>query len=140
MKKTVTFIAASALAGVISVMGQSKINPTGSMILDDYHSLKTTLGTDAATDQVYATLVTLMPGCDAQSVRDAGFEVVTDLGEIITVNLPLSRVEEFAALPEVKYVELGNTQQPTMKFARPAGGVDEAQQGFSFNGDRKSVV
>lgn len=133
MKKTITLITATALAGVMSLMAQSKISPMGTMILEDLAEQKATLGTEAA-DPVYATFVNLMPGCTAQSIADAGFEVVSDLGEIITVNLPLSRAEELAQMPEVKYVDFGSSQQPTMKFARPAGGVDEAHAGITVNG------
>lgn len=133
MKRTITVITATALAGVMSLMAQSKISPMGTMILEDRAEQKATLGTEAA-DPVYATFVNLMPGCTAQSIADAGFEVVSDLGEIITVNLPLSRAEELAQMPEVKYVDFGSSQQPTMKFARPAGGVDEAHAGITVNG------
>lgn len=138
MNRIVTFITAAALVGVMDLSAQSKINPTGMMILDEYSSLKTTLANGETDIPVYSALVTLQPDCNAESVRKAGFKVVSDLGEVITVDLRLDQAETLAALPEVKYVSFGNTQNASMKFARPAGGVDEAQEGFTFNGTSHS--
>jgi subtilase family domain protein len=132
MKRTFYFIAAM-LAGWSSITAQDKINPMGIMILNEYSSTRHTLGT---TDQspVYSAIVTLNPGANAESLRHAGFDVIADLDDIVTVDIPLDRVNELASMPQVKYVSFGTVQNTDMKFARPSGSVDAAQNGFSYNG------
>lgn len=134
MKRILAFFSAAMLCGAFGVLSQNKINPMGVMILDDYVAGKHTFS-GSTQAPVYAALVCLEADCDAQDLRDAGFDVVTDLGDIVTVDLPLDRASELSELPQVKYVSFGTGQNINMKFARAAGNVDAAQSGFNYGGE-----
>mgnify|MGYP001029924789 CR=1 FL=1 len=133
MKKTllIFFIGASIWTGAAA---QSKLSPMGRMIVSDYMEMKTLNADMKGQDSEYAAIVTLKSTADAEQLTNAGIEIVSNFGKVVTANIPVSRMEEISELPGVVYLQFGESQEPTMNFARPAGGVDEAQEGFTFNG------
>ncbi len=134
MKKRFLISAASCLA-IASVFGQSKINLAGRMIIDSYKEIKSSASaTDKAShqDEDYCVLVILKDGYNCDYLSSNGFNVITDLGTVATVTLPVSQIDELAELDGVQQVSFGETQYPQMDYARPSGYVNEVQDGFTY--------
>lgn len=138
MNKTLLILFVAAVSASGSMVGQSKLSPMGRMIVSDYMEMKTLNSTAPVADPEYAALITLKSAADVDQLTDAGIDIVSNLGTIVTANIPVSRMEEISSLPGVVYLQCGETQTSSMNFARPAGGVDEAQQGFTLNGTSHS--
>ena len=127
------FLLAASLSSAVALSAQSKISLTGRDVLKAYATEMRVLGADQQAPEL-SVLVNLNPGATADQISAAGYEVVTDLDDILVVNLPVSRIQEFSQLPEVKYVDFGTELLPHMLYARPAGIVDEAHSGFDYEG------
>lgn len=138
MNKSLVILLASMMSGSVCLSAQGKISPMGRTIMSDYMEMKSLNNTDRNDDMVYASVLTLKSAADVSKLRDAGVEVVSEFGKIVTADIPLSRMQEVSELPFVVYVQFGETQAPTMNFARAAGGVDQAHQGVAFEGENCS--
>lgn len=121
---------------------QSKLNPQGQIILDRYQSeltdMKRAASNETLNSATECALVRMAPGYTTQTLRDMGFTVNTDLGDIATIMLPLDRIEELEASDAVKSISIGGKEYAMMNFARIAGAVDAVQEGFAFNGSQVS--
>lgn len=143
MNKLLPIIAATLLAGGCSAdaFGQSKLNMQGRALLEKYQSQRAerirTLGTKAVEAEASpreGAIVMLNDGATADCLRQKGFEVQSDLGSIVTVNVPLDSVDILIDMPEVKSVSLGGKKRLMMNNARSASKVDEAHQEINFGG------
>lgn len=82
--------------------------------------------------------VVLEPEGSAYMLEDLGLTVVTDLDDIVIVDLPLARAEEISELPWVRQLDFGGVSTPMLNFAREQGNVNTVQSGFSYNGKTMS--
>lgn len=117
---------------------QHKISPAGRIALTRIERqqstlLKSTPVGDIATPRV-AAIVRLNNGTTTQELRNLGYDISADLGDMAIVRLPYNRVDSLAALPAVRSISLGHKQSHKMKYARQASNVDEAHQGILENG------
>ncbi|MCM1293795.1 MAG: S8 family peptidase [Bacteroides sp.] len=137
------FFILTLLMGATSlfVEAQCKLNPQGQLILQQYKAervehVNAAGGENAA--PVETALVKLNPGYNAADIESLGFKVNTDLGEIITVTLPLDRVEELDGSDAVKSISLGGRESLMTNFARESSNVDAVQTGFEHEGAQVS--
>lgn len=128
----------------LGAMAQSKINPVGRFELERYNErvqqrIKT-LGADAANDSVpeVGVIVKMNTGYGADFLRSKGYDVVTDLGDILVVRCKITQVEALAELSEVQGVSFGGKQRPMMTWARPDAGVSSAHVGINIDGTTHS--
>ena len=149
------------LAGAsLCCSAQSKISLTGMRLLDEFkqHGYimppSATPGFDSSADPTatispmsapaesgitsISSFVLLEPDGTAAMLEDLGLTVLTDLGEVVVIDLPLSRAEEIAALPWVKQLDFGGVSTPMLNYAREQGKVNTVQTGFSYNGKTMS--
>lgn len=133
----------AGLVSALSVSAQSKINPAGNLIINDYKTLKAEnrrlMSESGDSKPSYPAIVMLN---DAEKGRRAllekGLEIISDMDDIVTVELPVELAEEIAGMPEVRYVDFGQKIEVSMDYARPASGVTLAQEGFSYDGQTLS--
>ncbi len=139
MNKTLLYFFAAALALPYSAMAQNKISPAGRIILNDYEqSVMAVNSTGGQQTPVYAAVITLKSADDVETLRDAGVDVVSEFGTVVTADISLDRMEQVAAIPGVVYLQFGEYREANMNFARLSGNVTEAQDGFSYNGTTSS--
>lgn len=75
-------------------------------------------------------IVTLNSGYTSADLAGLpGAVVAVDLGDMATVSVPVTELENLAALPAVKSVSAGTAKQPEMYFARTIAHADEVQAG-----------
>lgn len=111
---------------------QGKISPSGQIILEEFDAMALKSNTSQA-QPTYAAIITLSDESAAQQLRDAGIDIISDLGTVITADIPLNRMYEVSEMPGVVYVSFGEYQNANMNFARSDASVEEAQNGFSYN-------
>lgn len=138
MKKlSLVILAATALTAT----AQHKIDNAGRRLIDETKQLQLNGGITAdhvrnnirAVQNTYPVIVECS---DASFDFEAqGFEVVSRIGDMFVISATPSQMEDLAALDVVRRVSLGNELRTMMNFARPAGSVEEMQQGAgSLNG------
>lgn len=134
------------LAGVTAAgaFAQSKINPAGQMMLQDYYRAveeqrlnkgndPVTIKTTVADPQILA-IVRLKDAADISALEQAGYSIKGNAGDMVLVPVSLSEVEELAALDQVQSLSFGETMRAMLDFARPSGEVTPVQNGFDYNG------
>lgn len=116
MNKFYTIIAASLMAASFTMPAdaQSKLNMQGTAMLEEYRAQKAerirTLGLKAVEAEAApreGAIVMLNDGENADCLRRKGFEVLTDLGSIVTVVVSMDSVQTLVDMPEVKSVSMG---------------------------------
>jgi hypothetical protein len=113
---------------------QSKINNVGRVELSQFKLQKEELAKSsparaAAYNPSVSVFVVVKPGVTAADLEDAGYNVLNSADDIHIVNLPMSQVEELAALDIVKYLDFGYKAKAKMDVARAASGVDDCHTG-----------
>ena len=138
MKKQLLFSILSLTASLYAT-GQSKINLAGQMILDtNKRALTHGSSGNESEDKEYCVFVTLSDKSDVSDITAAGYNVISDFGNIVTVSVGLKEIESLSRLEAVEYIEFGESQSPLMDYARPAGKVNEVQEGFTHDGNKYS--
>lgn len=123
----------AAACGIAVVSGQEKINLLGQMKLQQLQT-ETRMQSADGKAPVAGVMVMLADGGSAAPIESLGGEIVSDLGNILTVNIPVNRIQELSELPDVEYVEYGVEYKPLLDFARPASMVTEAHAGVEYDG------
>lgn len=129
MKKLLLFVIAFI---TFSSFAQSKISLEGIGVLREIKS------------EIKAKKRTVQPVIEATVIMNAGWnedkfpefdaKIVTKVSDnIIIVEVPANKIEAFAEMPEVFYVEFGKTYKLHLDYARPASKVTEVQTGFTFD-------
>jgi subtilase family domain protein len=125
----------------LGAIAQGKVNPEGMMMLHQRELQKTAAindcdrrTLDVEIPQTVNTLILLAPGADADFLNDFGLTPEVVLDNVLVVNMPIGMVESVAQRDEVQSLEFGRTQSPAMNYARPAGNVDQVQNGFTYGG------
>lgn len=119
-----------AIAGtVFGVMAQNKLDLPARETLERFRA-----GIDAQDDSArklsiespesVAALVTVASAEYLDHLHSLGFEVDFTIGDMAMINLPLSQVEELAALPWVVQISFGGEARPLLDKAREASGID----------------
>lgn len=138
--KSFLFIAGMGVS--LCAYGQAKINPAGNLIVNEYKEAKLQqqklLGkTSNDPAPCYPAIVMANdPEALKASLDSMGIAVTSDLGDILTIDLPADKAEKVAALASVKYVDFGQKVSLQMDFARPASNVSQAQEGFDHEGSQ----
>lgn len=131
---------AGLMSGLVA-FGQSKINPAGNLLLNEYKTqtadMKRMQVTDASAVTYPATILTNDPVAAQLELLDLGIEITGDIDGTFIVDLPVDLAEAVAALPSVKYVDFGRKLDVMMDYARPSSKVKDAQEGFTFNGETR---
>ena len=141
MKYFYSFLLLAAAA--VPASGQDKLDLSARMLLQNYEQIQAganpaifdpRLAVPAsrggeAVPQI-GVIVTLNSGYSAADLAELpGVSVAVDLGDMATVSVPVTGLENLAALPAVKSVSAGTPKQPEMCFARSITHADEVQAG-----------
>lgn len=81
---------------------------------------------------VIPAFVYLQEGCGPEFLASYGVEVRSVIGQILTADIPLDRLDEVAALDGVKYIEMGTPVKPLLNEARKEALVNKVQTGESL--------
>ena len=131
------YLSALLLAGAFSMSAQSKLNPAGLVMLNDWNQAKIeaiksgkvqTLSDDNG--PVVKVIVTLENNANIEDILTPGMvlDAVLPSGNAI-VDLPIGLVDKLAANDDVKFLSFGNTCEPALDKARASGNVDQVQNG-----------
>lgn len=155
MKRLYLSLAALTLASAAGVTAQSKISPSGRIMIEQVRqerrqalsgtpskitlkgAEKITL--DARTKRVGA-LVLLNPGFTADDIEAAGFEVSSATGRVAVVRAGIDEIEALSVLDAVRLVDFGKPRKLMNNTARAALGVDESHSGFEYSGATHSYT
>lgn len=137
MRKLSSFVLLSA---ALMASGQSKIDFSGRMVIEQVKELqlaggtvegeinKTTLSTAAdAAAQTYSVVVEFVD--NNIDYGDVAVEEISTVANLAVVNVTALQMEQLAELPQVKQITMGFEKNPAMYIARPACGVDAVQAG-----------
>ena len=138
-----SFLTIILTAGVaMSASAQDKIIPAGRMLLQEFKEAKAHPGEgnkwftmSNPDDAEVPAIVALTGGVTADRLRDEGFTVTADLGDMAVITLPLARAEFLASKSWVRSMSFGQKATPMLDQARPTAGVDRVQNGFDHNGE-----
>lgn len=145
MKKVLLYSILSL--ATVTATAQSKINPAGRLMLDEFKAEQLGAGLDTDPSQrplnvvkvpEFSALVVMTPGHQAAELAELGYEIEADLGDIAVIRLPLDKVEELAGLTTVQSISFGDQATPDLNYARPSGQVTDVQNGFAFDGKKMS--
>ncbi len=129
MKKIIIPIFAFASLGGYA---QGKISFTGLDEIDRINTEVRIKGTSAASVEA---IVTMNEGWTGEGFEACGATIVETITDtVLIVEIPVEKLNDFAALDEVFYIDFGQEQTPMLDFARPASGVSEIQGGFELDG------
>ncbi len=137
------FIAGALAIGAFNIpaYAQSKLSMEGTAMLEEYRAERAqrirALGlkaVEAEPSPRAGAIVLLNDGNTAECLREKGFEVVSDLGGIATISVPLDSVDILLDMPQVKSVSMGGKKRLLMDKARPASKVTDAHNGISMFG------
>lgn len=132
------------MAGASVLTAQNKITPEGLRLLNDYRAQESVreaasrgmatpakfyTHSDAEIPSTVCALVTLESEGGAEALRAAGYEVESVIGRVAIVNMPVSRTESLAAMPQVVQISMGKELTPMLNKARAASHVTEVQEG-----------
>lgn len=85
----------------------------------------------AGTQEYISTFIYLQENAETQSLEQEGVKISSRTKNIITAQVPIDVLETVAALPEVKYVQMGTPVHKKMDKARIASKADKVQTGIS---------
>ncbi len=111
---------------------QSKLSPYTYKYL---HAQKTMSMKDAQRmqgNEYVSAYIYLNKGADMAILEETGVRINLVLDNIVTAQLPANRIEEIAALEEVKYVQIATPVRPMMDKARLSAGVNKVQDGIEL--------
>lgn len=74
----------------------------------------------------------LNEGCNADEIRQAGVHIVNDFGKVMTVTLPVDKIEEISHLSSVKSINIGKPVKLANDSSRIYTNVDKLQAGTSL--------
>jgi hypothetical protein len=138
--KKVSYALAMALVA-LSANAQSKLDAGSRMALDYFKQVQTAQGTIAPIqlpidinvksrgDATASVLISLNQGADLSKIEALGFEITSEVGNIVVANGPVSAIEQLAKLDEVKSISFSRTLSPRLDKARADIGADVVQEG-----------
>lgn len=130
-------LSVAAIAAIIPAGAQSKINPQGQAIIQQYKELHAQGAVRTAAVDVperMNVLVNIAPGSSLDDFSDIpGIEVMASTGHFAVINMPVSEIEQFSELNSVKSLSFGIKARPMLNKAREAAFVNEVQAGTGLN-------
>ncbi|MDE5799518.1 MAG: S8 family peptidase [Paramuribaculum sp.] len=154
MKHFYTLAAAFAVSVVFSANAQSKLDLQSRIQLEEYKQRQATVNNQQFDTQSDGKLVpmSVLPSFSSMAVpkkmafvglnsdytvadlEAAGYEVLSNVGDIAIVNVYLTDVEKLAELDAVRQIQLGRKLHKCDNLARQSGGVSAVQDGFDYEG------
>lgn len=154
MKHFYTLIAAFAVSVVFSANAQSKLDLQSRMQLEQFKSATVVNNNQQFDTQSEGKLVPMsvqfpyssmvvpkkmaFVGINSEytaaDLEAAGYEVLSDLGNIAIVNVCMTDLEKLAELDAVRQIQLGRKLHKCDYLARDAAGVSAVQDGFNYEG------
>ncbi len=149
MSKFSTLVLLAAL-GAMSASAQTKFDASGQFIMSQYDAALENpgmtrpgfkmLGLDQTTvsrgETKTSVFIALNEGASASDLEARGFEVITDLGDIVLVSGSLSDIKAVAECDFVKSIAFGEQRYPMMNLVREQTGADQIHSGVSFADNR----
>lgn len=129
MKKSLLFCGLLAAACFGNASAQYKINGAGRLMIEEFKSTPRTMSDGSHSAPVVSVIVVLEEGIDASALMNAGYTVVSSVGEMAIVSLPLDEVEALAAMDEVFSVEFTGESRPYLDKGREATNVNAVNDG-----------
>jgi len=86
---------------------------------------------ETGVQEYISAFIYLKENAGTESLEQQGVKINSHTGDIVTAMIPISSIENVAALPEVKYVQIGTPVNKKMDRARVTSGVDKVQAGAS---------
>ncbi len=132
MKRSTIFCLAFALTA--GAWAQGKLSPASRHLLLGSGGSGVSVGTRAASHEAAASepvgaYLHVDASLDRGTLEALGVQVNLDLGDLLTVRLPLNALEKIAAVPGVNYVQTATAVRPMMDKARPAADADRVLSG-----------
>lgn len=125
----------------LSATGQSKLNGPATLLIDNIELTSQSGVMRAQALQKKVDVLVLIDGSlDAAAIEDLGGVVQWQTNDIVAVNVPIASLEALSELSFVKFVEYQPEMRAMLDYARPSGKVDQAQNGFQFNGTNHSFT
>ena len=84
---------------------------------------------ETGVQEYISAFIYLKENAGTESLEQQGVKINSHTGDIVTAMIPISSIENVAALPEVKYVQIGTPVNKKMDRARVTSGVDKVQAG-----------
>jgi len=109
----------------------SKRNQTDASSIQKRALYKRTIVTQSGSQDYVSAFIYLVENAGTQSLEQVDVKISSRTGNIITAQVPVDMIETVAALPEVKYVQMGTPVQRKMNKARITSKVDMVQAGTS---------
>ena len=132
MKKIALPLIAGLLACPSLLEAQSKLAPNTLHFLQTEQHL-TSRGVQTTPQRVNAYL-SVREDIDLEQLARLGVQVNLNLGDLLTAQIPVKKIEEVAQLEGIRYLQLAITPQPMLDQARAVTGVDKIHAGTGLQG------
>lgn len=130
MKYIYSLILLSLAAGASA---QTKINTIGRAQLERYRTELSSRSSQDATTATVGAILRLNDGFDSSCLSDPEITVTADLGDMLLITAPVSRLENIAGMKQVKSLSFGGKRRLHMNNARLSASIDEAHTGIGSN-------
>ena len=119
---------------------QSKINPAGRILIDDYLQSRLNTGFEGGQKPLELkeapreeAIVMLKENSSENVLNKDYIEIFSRIGNIYVIGLPIDKIEDLSRNSEVVSIEFGRKAKPMMDYARPSGKVSNVQDGFVYD-------
>ena len=127
----------------LSIWGQCKLSPYTQQFVEtvrkenisDVQRLKSAYyfkQDDNKGKIIISAFIHLYDGYDSDILRKFGVNIRTILGNILTADIPLEKLDNIVALDGVKYIEMGSPIRKNLDKAREEARVTDIQKGMSL--------
>lgn len=130
MKRILLILTVLMAAGSMHAQN-SKLSPSTWMMLKTEARQGTVRKAADAAPRPIDTFLRLNEGYDASEIESHGVKVVNRFGQLLTVRIPLDKIEAVGMLPSVKSINVGNPVRLFNDSARIYTRADVLQQGGS---------
>lgn len=134
MKRILTILAVAA-----AITGQAKDNKISLAGLNHLAEIETVRSRGGAQDPEIQLLAIFNTPWSKAPLSSVEANVVTAIDDTFAVvSVPASKVRDLAAMPEVHYIDFGNTYELKLDLAREGSYVDDVHKGFDWEGTNMS--
>lgn len=85
---------------------------------------------DAAGEVYLSTFIKVNPGFAESAIKALGAKIGTKAGNVWTVRVPLSKMNDFTQISGIEYIETDRPAAPALDTARKYTGVDSVHHGY----------
>ena len=104
----------------IGAMAQGKYSPSAQLLLKEQSSMQ-----QAKSNEAERYIHTTLQVSDVDVLEQHGIAVCTQVGELTTALVPVSVFAQLGDIPEVSYIDAGQTSRTLLNVALPAIGYDK---------------